>query len=150
MKIKITNQQILSLNDAIAALDGRHETQIVDGKPVQVFRGCKLTHQGRWALARNLGRLQAALADFNRAKSALVTEHSNGMGAISPAHPGFNAFAGDFEQLMRQEAELDLDKLTPADLRLEENEGAGAGLPIAVLNALSPLLGEAANAPCGG
>ena len=143
MKIKITNQQMLALSEAIAALDGRHETQIVEGKPVQVFRGYKLTHPGRWALARNAGRLQGHVADFNRARSALVTQHSDGAGAISPAHPRFNAFAGDFEQLTRQEVELDLDRLALADLRLEENENAGAGLPIAVLNALSPLISEA-------
>ena len=87
----LTNHQILSLAEAINALDGQSVTQIVDGKPVAVARIPRLTHSGRWALARNAGKLQAAAADFNRARSALVKQHSGGDGAISPAHPGFNA-----------------------------------------------------------
>ena len=140
MKIKITNQQIGVLAEAIAALDGRTENQLVDGKPVPIYRGYKLTAGGRWNLSRNLGRLQAVITDFDRAKSALVTQHSNGAGAISPRHPNFNAFAAEFQALHHQEVELDLDALAPADLRLEENENAGCGVPIAVLNALSPIL----------
>jgi hypothetical protein len=138
--MKLTNQQILSLADAINALDGQNITQIVDGKPVAVARIPRLTHSGRWALARNAGKLQAAAADFNRARSALIKQYSGGDGAISPANPGFNAFAGDFEKLNHQDVELDLDRIGLVDLRLEENENTGNSVPIAVLNALSPLI----------
>ena len=138
--MRLTNRQILSLAEAINALDGQSVTQIVDGKPVAVARIPRLTHSGRWALARNAGKLQAAAADFNRARSTLVKQHSGGDGAISPAHPGFNAFAEDFERLNHQDVELDLDKITLADLRLEENEAATTAIPITVLNVLSPLI----------
>ncbi len=138
--MKLTNHQILSLADAINALDGQNVTQIVDGKAVAVARIPRLTHSGRWALARNAGKLQTAAADFNRARSTLVKQHSGGDGAISPAHPGFNAFAEDFERLNRQDVELELDKITLADLRLEENEAATVAIPIAVLKALSLLI----------
>jgi hypothetical protein len=138
--MKLSNRQILGLAEAINALDGQNVTQVVDGKPVAVARIPRLTHSGRWALARNAGRLQIAVADFNRARSALIKQHAGGDGAISPAHPGFNAFAEDFEILNHQDVELELDKIGPADLRLEENENTGNAIPIAVLNALSPLI----------
>jgi hypothetical protein len=136
----LTNKQILSLSDAINALDGQSVTQIVDGKPVAVARIPRLTHSGRWALARNAGKLGVAVGDFNRARSALIKQHSGGDGAISPAHPAFNAFAEDFELLNRQDVELELDKISLADLCLEQNESAGNGIPIGVLAVLSPLI----------
>jgi hypothetical protein len=138
--MKLTNKQILALSEAIGALDGRNSTQIVDGKVVVVQHVPRLAHAGRWALARNAGRLQVAADDFNRAKSALIKQHANGAGQLSPADPGFNAFAGDFEKLTLQDVDIDLDRIALADLRLEENENAGNGIPIAVLNALSPLI----------
>lgn len=138
--MKLSNQQILVLTEAINSLDGQNVTQIVEGKAVTVARIPRLTHSGRWALARNAGRLQTAAADFNRAKSSLIKQHADGAGAISPQSPGFNAFAEDFERLNRQEVELDLEHITAADLRLEENETAGTGIPIAVLASLSPLI----------
>jgi hypothetical protein len=138
--MKLTNKQILSLSEAIGALDGRNATHIVEGKVAVVAHIPKLTHAGRWALARNAGRLQCAADDFNRAKSALIKEHANGAGQLSPADPGFNAFAEDFEKLTLQDVDVDLNKIALADLRLEENETAGNAIPIAVLNALSPVI----------
>jgi hypothetical protein len=138
--MKLSNHQILVLSEAINALDGQNVTQVVDGKPVAIARIPRLTHSGRWSLARNAGKIQAAVADFNRARSALIKQHSGGDGAISPSHPGFNAFAEDFETLNHQDVELELDKIGLADLRLEENENTGNAVPIAVLNALSPLI----------
>jgi hypothetical protein len=138
--MKLSNKQIQSLAAAIDALDGQQITQLIDGKPVAVARIPRIAHGARWALARNAGKLQVAAADFNRARSALVKQHSGGDGAISPAHPGFNAFAEDFERLNHQDVELDLDKITLADLRLEENEAATAAIPISVLNVLSTLI----------
>lgn len=142
MQLKLTNQQILSVAEGIAALDGAQQTQIVEGKAVQVFRGYRLAHGARWALARNAGRLQAAIADFNRAKSALIAQHTEGAGAISASHPRFNEFAGDFQALAQQAVELDLDRISLADLKLEENERLGNEFSIAVLNALQPLIEE--------
>jgi hypothetical protein len=138
--MKLTNKQILSLSEAIGALDGRNATHIMDGKVVVIQHVPKLTHAGRWALARNAGKLQLAADDFNRAKSGLIKQHANGAGQLSPADPGFNAFAEDFEKLTLQEAQMDLDQIALGDLRLEENEADGNAIPIAVLNALSPLI----------
>jgi hypothetical protein len=138
--MNLTNQQIIQLSDAIGALDGQNVTQLIEGKPVAVARIPRLTHSGRWALARNAGRLESAVADFNRARSALIRQHSGGDGAISPAHPAFNAFAGDFEKLNQQPVELDLDRIGLADLRLEENENSGNPIPIQVLKLLAPVI----------
>ncbi len=136
----LTNQQIIQLSDAIGALDGQNVTQLVEGKPVAVARIPRLTHSGRWALARNAGRLQSAVADFNRARSTLIRQHSGGDGAISPAHPAFNVFAEDFEKLNAESVQVELDKIGLADLRLEENENSGNGIAIHVLKALSLLI----------
>jgi hypothetical protein len=138
--MKLTNQQIIQLSDAIGALDGQSVTQLVEGKPVAVARIPRLTHSGRWALARNAGRLQSAVADFNRARSALIRQHSGGDGAISPVHPAFNAFADDFEKLNAEPVDLDLDSISLADLRLEENENSGNGIAIHVLKSLSAII----------
>jgi len=138
--VKLTNKQILQLSDAINALDGQQLTQLVDGKPVAVARIPRLTHSGRWTLARAAGKLQTAAADYNRARSALIKQHANGEGAISPASPGFNAFAEDLEQLNSEQVDLPLDQINLGDLRLEENEAALTPISITVLNALSPLI----------
>ncbi len=135
-----STKQLVALSDAIGALDGRNTAQIVDGKVVVIAHVPRLAHAARWALARNAGRLDIALGDFNRAKSALIKQYANGAGQLSPADPGFNAFAEDFEKLTRQGVDLELVPIALADLRLEENETAGNSIPIAVLNALSPLI----------
>lgn len=136
----LTNQQILALAEAIAHLDGQHLTQVIEGKAVSVFRSYHLSHVARWALARAQGKLQAAVADFTRAKDALINHHSGGAGSLSPAGAGFKSFSDDFEKLKQQRVELDVEQITLADLRLEANEKAGAEMPIAVLNALGPLI----------
>jgi hypothetical protein len=136
----LTNEQVVRLAEAIGALDGQSVTQLVEGKPVVVQRIPRLTHNGRWALARNAGRLESAIADLKRARSALVKEHAEGQGAIGPQHPNFNAFAEDFERLNQQAVEIELDKIAAADLRPEENENTGNGIPIGVLRALAPLI----------
>jgi hypothetical protein len=138
--MKITNQQVLAISEAIQALDGGQVTRIVEGKAVGVFVSYRLGHAARWGLACAQGKLQAVIADFNRAKSALIKLHTDGTGSISPAHPRFNAFAEDFEQLTHQPVELELGAVALDDLKLEENEKAGSEIPIAVLNALSPLI----------
>jgi hypothetical protein len=142
MQIKLTNQQILTLEQAITALDGKTETQIVDGKPVQTVRTYRVACGARWALARNAGRLSEASAAFHRVKSALITQHTGGEGAISPANGNFNAFARDYEQLAAEVVELDLHPIAIADLKMEDNERAGNEYPIAVLNALQSLMVE--------
>jgi hypothetical protein len=140
MQIKLTNQQVLTLEQAIASLDGKTETQIMDGKPVQTVKVYRIACNARWALARNAGRLSEAAAAFHRVKSALITQHTGGEGAISPANGNFNAFARDYEQLAGEQVELDLHPIALADLKMEDNERAGNEFPIVVLNALQPLI----------
>ena len=139
----LTNQQILALSEAILHLDGHHITQVIEGKAVALFRSYHLAHAARWLLAQAQGKLQAAIADFHRAKDALINHHSGGAGALSPAHPNFQPFSEDFEKLKRQPVELDLETITLAHLKLGENEKAGSEVPIAVLQALSPLIKDA-------
>ncbi|MDB6021788.1 MAG: hypothetical protein JWQ04_1645 [Pedosphaera sp.] len=138
--MKLTNQQILTLAEAITHLDGQHLTQIVEGKAVAIFKSYHLAHAARWLLARAQGRLQTAIADFNCAKDALINHHSGGTGALAPKHANFAQFVADFEKLKQEAVELPLDQITLDHLKLEENEKAGHELPIAVLNALSPLI----------
>jgi len=140
MQIKLTNQQVLTLEQAITALDGKTETQIVDGKPVQTLKPYKVAYTARWAMARNTGRLAEASAAFHRVKSALITQHTGGEGAISPANGNFNAFAKDYEQLAAEVVEFDLHPIKLADLKLPENEAAGNEFPIGLLNALHQLI----------
>jgi hypothetical protein len=142
MKIKITNQEAGVLAEAIGALDGGTVTQVVEGRAVAVQRGYRLGHAARWALARNLGRLQSALADFQRARSSLIREHTGGGEALSAAHPGFAAFAREFEKLLQEPAELDLEPVRLEDLKLEANEQAGNEVPIGVLNSLLRLINQ--------
>ena len=136
----LTNQQILQLSEAILHLDGQHLTQVFEGKAVAIFRSYKLAPAARWLLARAQGKLQAAIADFNRAKDALINHHSSGTGALSAVNPNFKQFSEDFERLKQQPVELDIDHITLDHLHLEANEKAGSEMPIAVLNALSPLI----------
>jgi hypothetical protein len=138
----LTNQQILALSEAIMHLDGLHLTQIIEGKAVAFFRSYHLAHAARWLLARAQGRLQTAIADFNRAKDALINHHSGGAGSLSPANPNFKQFSDDLEKLKQQPVELDLETITLAHLKLPENEKAGSEIPIGVLNALAPLIRE--------
>lgn len=138
--MKLTNSQILSLAQAINALDGRDSIQVVDGKAISLRLVPRLTAAARWSLARNAGRLQLAVADYERARGALINQHGPGGGKIAPTDPGFNAFAENVHQLNNQSVEVALDMVPLADLRLEENETAGAPIPIAVLNTLAPLI----------
>ena len=105
----LTNQQIFALAEAISFLDGQHITQIVEGKAVAIFRSFRLAHTARWALARAQGVLQTAIADFNRAKDALIKHHSDGESSITPASPKFDQFIEDLEKLRQIGIELDLD-----------------------------------------
>ena len=143
--MKLTNQQILNLADAITHLDGQHVMQVVEGKAVSIFRSYCVAHAARWALARAQGCLRMAIDDFNRAKDALINHHSGGTGALGPQHANFAQFVADFERLKQEAVELHLDQITLEHLKLAENEKAGHELPIAVLNALRPLIaGETA------
>jgi hypothetical protein len=128
------------LEQAIAALDGKTETQIVEGKPVQTVKVYRIAYSARWSLARNASLLAMAVTAFHRVRSALITQHTGGEGAISPANGNFNAFAKDYEQLAAEVVELDLHPIALADLKMDENERAGNEFPIAVLNALQPLV----------
>lgn len=138
--MKLTNQQILSLSEAITQLDGQHVNQLVEGKLQGVFKSYSLASTARWTLARAQGMLHVAIADFNRAKDALINHHSGGTGQLNSQHANFNKFAQCFEGLKREEAELDLPQIALESLRLDENEKAGHELPIAVLTALQPLI----------
>src|SRR5580704_7841139 len=104
----LTNQQILALAEAIAQLDGQHLLQIVEGKAVAIFKSYHLAHTARWLFACAQGKLQTAIADFNRAKDALINHHSGGAGALAPANPNFKQFSEDFDRLKQQPVELDL------------------------------------------
>lgn len=138
--MKLTNQEILALSEAIGHLDGQHIMQVIEGKAVALFKSYKLAHAARWLLAQAQGKLQSAIADFNRAKDALINHHSAGAGQIAATDPKFKAFSDDFEKLKQQAVELDLPQVALADLKMAENEAAGHELPIAVLNALRPLI----------
>ena len=138
--MKLTNQEILALSEAITHLDGQHLIQVVEGKAVTIFNSYRLAHAARWALARVQGVLKAAIADFNRAKDALINHHSGGTGALGPQHANFAQFVADFEKLKQEAADLHLETITLDQLKLEENELCGHELPIAVLNALRPLI----------
>jgi len=138
--MQLTNQQILALSEAIIHLDGQHLTQVIEGRAVAIFKSYRLAHAARWLLARAQGKLQAAIADFNRAKDALINHHSSGSGGLSPASPNFKQFSDDFEKLKQQPVELDLEPISLDHLKLDENENAGNEMPIAVLNALTPLI----------
>jgi hypothetical protein len=143
--MKLTNQQILALSEAITHLDGLHLTQLIEGKAVAIFRSYHVDAAARWLLARAQGKLQAAIADFNRAKDA--NHHSGGAGGLGPANPNFKQFSEDFDRLKQQPVELELEGIALADLRLQLNEKAGSELPIAVLNALTPLIKETTTNP---
>ena len=136
----LTYQQILALSEAITHLDGLHLMQVIEGKAVSIFKSYKLAHAARWLLACAQGRLQAAIADFHRAKDALINHHSGGAGGLGPANPNFKQFSEDFEKLKQQPVELNLESITLEHLCLEANEKAGAEIPIAVLNALRPII----------
>jgi hypothetical protein len=138
--MKITNQQILTLFEAIRALDGTQVLQVVDGKAVALFKGFKLANSTRWSLAQTQGKLAAALDDFNRAKSSLILAHTEGAAEISPGHPNFNHFADDLHALTQTAVDVDLKPIGVDALNFEANQVAGNEYPVAVLHALSPLL----------
>ena len=135
MTLTLTNDQIQKLSQAITSLDGGHVVQIIDGRPVSVWRGYKLAHAARWSLALAQGTLQSAVAAFNRAHDSLLGTHSGGEGRLSPSDPRFPRFAEALNELRLQPVELDLPALKLADLNPAENE-----FPIHVLTALQPLI----------
>lgn len=141
--MKLTNQEILALSEAITHLDGQHIVQVIEGKAVTIFNSYRLASAARWALARVQGCLRTAIDDFNRAKDALINHHSNGTGQLGPQDTNFAQFVADFEKLKQEASELHLDTITLDQLKLQENEKAGHELPIAVLNALRPLIAPA-------
>ena len=138
--MQLTNQQILALAEAITRLDGQNVSQLIEGKAVAVFKGYHLANAARFALARCQGVLQAAMADFHRAKDSLIRSHTGGQDSITPAHDKFKQFVADLEELKQKAVDLNLDQITLEQLKLEENEKAGNEFPIAVLNALGPLI----------
>jgi hypothetical protein len=143
--MKLTNQQIISLAEAITHLDGQHVMQVIEGRAVSVFKSYRLAHAARWLLARTQGCLNAAITDFNRAKDALINHYSGGTGQLAPHHADFSKFVADFEKLKQEMVELPLQQITLDQLHLQDNEKAGQEMPIAVLNALRPLIaGECA------
>jgi len=125
MQLKLTNQQILTLEQAINSLDA---------KPY------KISALARLALARNAGTLAAASTAFNRAKSALVTQHGGEKGEIGPAHGNWTAFVKDYEELLHAAVEIDLHQIGLDELKTEANEAAGTDIPINVLTALFTLV----------
>lgn len=132
--MQLTNTQIIQLSEAINALDGRHSVQVVDGKPVAVLTTYKLDVKTRWNLASNQGKLQSAIADFNRAKDALIKQHSGGNSEIKPTDEGWPKFRDDLATLNETTAEINLLTVDPAGFGESE-------VPIAVLTALAPLIG---------
>jgi hypothetical protein len=130
--MQLTNQQILALAEAITHLDGQHLMQVVEGKAVQIFKSYRLAYAARWTLARIHGALRAVIEDFNRAKDALINQHSNGTGVLGPQHATFPQFVADLEKLKQEAIELKLDQISQSDLDPE--------LPISVLAALMPLI----------
>lgn len=138
--MKLTNQQVLSLSEAITHLDGQHLLQVVENRAVNIFKSYRIDSKARWKLARCQGVLQFCIADFNRAKDALINQYSNGTGKLGPDNEQFHKFVGELENLKKEVVELSLPQIELEQLHLEENEKNGQEFPIAILNALQPLI----------
>ena len=81
--------------EAITHLDGQHLTQVIEGKAVAVFKSYRLAAAARWLLACAQGRLQAVIADFNRAKDALIKHsHRRPRAPSAPPMRRFNPIRG--------------------------------------------------------
>jgi len=138
--MKLTNQQIQKMSEAIAALDGSQVLQVIDGKAVGIARNYRIGHAARWALARIQGRLHAVVADFERAQQGIFRECAAGRDALEPRSAEHNRFVAAINALLRETVELELPSIALTDLKLAENETAGNELPIQVLAALGPLI----------
>lgn len=121
--MKVTINTAHRLVNALLALDGRQRA-VKNGEAETVIIEPYKLGVARLAIARNVSRLRAVLADFEKARDGLIREISNGGDSIDPkANPdGFKKFTISVNEMLGQEAEVDLEPLKASQLKLDEND----------------------------
>lgn len=134
--MKLSVEQVLTLLRAHCALDGL-DTPIeveVEGKQVQriVKKPYKLSGKTRMILAKNVIVLTAIEQAYETVRKGLVKQFSDDGQSVSPDK--VQAFVACIREAMETDHEVNLTKVTEADLLADDNP-----YPITLLFALAPL-----------
>lgn len=116
-------------SDALSVLDGLNK---LDGCKFQKDSGRLL-----YNIAKNIRLLNQVRDDVTEAQKRLMKQHSEDRGVIMNGSPAAWQFQQAVDQLMRQEAEVNLHKLAFGALLVDDNHIDGS-----TLAKLDPILEE--------
>lgn len=138
--MKLTNQQLINVQQGIVHLDGVKVPKMVGDEQREHFTSYKITSKGRFTFAKVLHVIDGALAPYRKARESIIKSHTDGTGICGEDHPKFGTVTLEINELLAQEVEVSIDQVDPDVLQLEENERLGNEIPTTVLHALMPIL----------
>ena len=135
--VSLSVAQALGISGALNALDS-HDQVIKDGSVEKVVKvPYQLSGQVRLAIAQDLTKLKAVVADFQTARNGKIAELAPDGKTIPPGSDLEQKFGRELTEMLGVKQDLDLTKLSVKDLGLES---ANNPIPPSVLSELSPLL----------
>jgi hypothetical protein len=142
--VSLTLTQVINVTGALSALDG-HDQVVKEGGAEKVVKvSYTLSGAVRLAIARDLTKLKAVIADFQAARAGKIVELSEG-GSIKPGSEVEQKLGRELTVMLEQKQNLDLTKLSVADLGLllpTTGSSTPNPIPPTVLSDLGPILAE--------
>ena len=135
---KLTVQQEINLEQALAALDGHTVVAKVNGQDAVVTVSYDFSGAVRWKILDDIGLLEPKLEAWQKANKAIIDRISGGKGFIAQTDgAGQAAYALAVNDAMTHvdETSPKLETFARSDLDLDRNP-----IPGTVLNALAPIL----------
>ena len=127
--MKLTLTKVLNLRGALSALDS-YEKAVGDKTVRELYQ---LGGPLRLRIARNLNLLDPEISAYQKARNALVVQHTNG----ADKKVDMANFVAAENELLESEIELDLKPIKEHELQLDKNP-----VPGTVLAGLMPILEE--------
>jgi len=135
---RLTVQQEINLEQALAALDGHQVVAKVNGQDAVVTVSYDFSGAVRWKILDDIGLLEPKLEAWQKANKAIIDRISGGKGFIAQTDgAGQSAYSSAVNDAMTHvdETSPKLETFTRSDLDLDRNP-----IPGTVLNALAPIL----------
>jgi hypothetical protein len=108
--MKLTPQEILNLNVALNALDGRDRVVRVKNEDRVVIEPYKIESDAQLAIVININGLRPFVQGHSRARNALVRDVSDETGKINPASPKGRDFSKREEELLDKPEDVKADR----------------------------------------
>lgn len=125
--------EVLNLLVALRELDGYTKIVMEGGRETSVQASYVFTAATRFTLAKNIAKLQPLAKAYQDAFNAKVKEISGGESKVPKEKEA--QFLEELRPLQEQEEEVELTKITEADMKLEVNP-----IPGSVLANLLPII----------